>query len=292
VPVAVTGVAGLALLVADEKPLEDKAVLRACAWLMKSQQEGVWQGQLNVHQHGYAALFLAELYGKALLAEKAPQGLVLDDLRKVVRLATEKLVDAQSKSGGWYYTKYPDGDEGSTTVCAVQALRAAKNFGILVEPKVLERGFSYLKSMQNKDGGFRYAGPHGPSMHPGTAAAVATLVLMHKLDEKVLLDALGFLDRITIQGIVQGGTPNYGTFYAAMAMTVIGEEYGEHMPIAGRWTRGIEDTLLNNQAADGSWQSQDAEYGNASYGTALSVLALACPEGKLSIFHRKAPKLP
>lgn len=292
-PIAITAMAGLALLAASPEPLEDRALLDAYGWLRGQQKDGNWpERQVWVHAQGFATLFLAELYGKALLAKKPPAEIVLDDLRTIVRQACALLVDAQSKSGGWYYTKQPDYDEGSTTVCAVQALRAAKNYGIPVEPKVLERGFAYLKAMQNKDGGFRYAGTQGHSMTSGTAAAVATLVLMQRLDEKVLLDALAFLERIRVQGILEGGHGQYGTFYAAMAMKVIGEEYGEHMPVAAKWTRGVEDALLAEQRPDGSWPSRDADTGKHAYGTALAVISLAAPHGRLSILHRRAPKLP
>ncbi len=295
-PIAITGMAGLALLAANEAPLEDPILLKAYAWMKAKQKDGRWPNEHYtwVHSQGFATLFMAELYGRALLAKSPPKEIVLDELKTTVSQAVTLLADAQSRSGGWNYTK-SEGDEGSTTVCAVQALRAAKNFGIPVEPKVLERGFAYLKAMQNKDGGFRYAGQAGGSMCSGSAAAVATLVLMQKLDEKVLLDALDFLEHRTLDGLVGGGHGQYGVFYAAMAMTVIAEEYGDQLPIAGRWTQAIERHLVAHQGTAnlaGTWASSDADSGGYDYGTALSVLSLAAPSGRLSVFHRRAPKLP
>src|SRR5207248_144663 len=100
-------------------------------WLRARQTEGRWP-QENftwVHVQGFATLFFAELYGRALRAKELPADVEKDELRATVAKAATLLADAQSRSGGWNYTKTGDGDEGSTTVCAVQALRAAKNFG-------------------------------------------------------------------------------------------------------------------------------------------------------------------
>ena len=62
--------------------------------------------------------------------------------------------------------------EGSTTVCAVQALVSADNFGIEIDKAVLALGFEYLKKCQNPDGGFDYQlGPGTVSMKEGPPAA-------------------------------------------------------------------------------------------------------------------------
>jgi hypothetical protein len=289
-PVAVTSMAGLAILAGKEKPLADPAVLRAWSWLRARQKDGDFRPSQWVHEQGFATLFCAELYGKTLQAKTPPKEIDKDELKEILTKAVALLADAQSKSGGWYYTKAPDQDEGSTTVCAVQAIRSAKNFGISVEPHVLERGFAYLKAMQNQDGGFRYAGQSGGSMNAGTAAAVATLVLMSKLDERVLLSGVKFLEQRGAAGIARAGQGQYGLFYSAMAMKVIAEEYGDHLPVAGKWTREAEEQLLQLRQDDGTWRSTDVA--DPGYGTALAVLSLACPRGELSIFHRRAPKLP
>jgi hypothetical protein len=289
-PVAVTSMAGLAILAAKDDPLHDPTLRHAYAWLKARQIGGSWPEECGtwVHVQGFATLFFAELYGKTLDAKTLPAGLERDELRAIVVKAVSLLEDAQSSSGGWNYRK-GEGDEGSTTVCAAQALRAARNFGIPVKATVLARGFAYLKAMQNKDGGFRYQGTQGGSMGAGTAAAVATLVLMSKLDENVLFNGLGFLERARVEGIANGSHGQYGLFYSAMAMKVIGDEYGAHVPLAGRWTRGVEDALVASQEADGSWRKADVEV-RPDYGTALSVLTLTCPGGRLSVFNRKAPK--
>lgn len=296
-PVAITAMAGLAVLAANADALHDRVVLRAHAYLREAQREGSWQPEASgtwMHCQGFATLFYAELYGRVLLARgDVPGELDKAELRATTEKAVARLARAQCESGGWGYFPQAGTDEGSTTVCVVQALRAARNFGIAVEPRVLERGFAYLKRTQNPDGGFRYTSEGGASMRAGTAADVATLVLMQKLDEKVLFSALDFLKLCTVGGIANGSSGQYATFYAAMAMKVLGDEYGDHLPLAAEWSRGLEANLLALRNLDGTWTDRD--FGGESrsgYATALAVLSLACPEGRLSIFHRRAPKLP
>lgn len=72
-PVAITSMAGLAILAAVDDPLHDPTLLRAHAWLRSQQKEGNWpqEGSTWVHVQGFATLFFAELYGKVLAAPDA-----------------------------------------------------------------------------------------------------------------------------------------------------------------------------------------------------------------------------
>jgi uncharacterized protein YfaS (alpha-2-macroglobulin family) len=97
-------------------------------------------------------------------------------VRAVVAQAVQSIAKNQSTSGGWWYTPGSlQEHEGSTTVCAVQALVSAQNYGIAIDEKVLDHGFEYLKKCQSEDGGFNYKLGDGSSMKEGTAADVATL---------------------------------------------------------------------------------------------------------------------
>lgn len=294
--VAITSIAGLAVLAGDERALESAVLAKAFEWLKAQQREGNWphQGHTWVHGQGFATLFFAELYGKVRLAKEPPARMKKDELRSIVEKAVKKLGEAQSPSGGWFYTAGAgDQDEGSTTVCAVQALRAARNYGIAVEAKVLERGFAYLKNMQNEDGGFRYQRNAGGSMVAGSAGALSTLVLMQKLDHGILFRAVEFLKRTGVKGVDQSPFPEYALFYAMMAMKVIDAEYGEHIPVASEWIREIGDVLRKSQKDGGAWSNRGwmANGHSDDYATGFAALTLAVPRGRLSIFHRDAPKL-
>lgn len=294
--VAITSIAGLAILAQHDKPLEEPRLARAWKWLDAQQKEGAWPKQSHtwVHGQGFATLFAAELYGKLVAAEKTP-GFDRDAIRSTLIAAVKRLEAAQSDSGGWYYdpAKGTTNDEGSTTVCAVQALRAAKNFGIAVDGDVLARGFDYLKRMQNPDGGFRYQGTAGGSMVAGTSGALSTLVLMSKLDHAVLFRAVKYLEAGKVDALDGNPFPEYALFYAMMAMKVLDEEFGKHMESAAAFQPAIRASIARSQKQDGTWANRGWMAPHSSdYATAFSVLTLAVPRGKLSVFHRDAPKLP
>src|SRR5580704_6034951 len=111
-PIAVTSMAGLAILAGEDEPLRNTTLLRCHAWLRGRQKDGAWPQECHtwVHVQGFATLFFAELYGKTLLATNVPDALSKDELRATVTRAVVLLEEAQSKSGGWFYTKAPDQD--------------------------------------------------------------------------------------------------------------------------------------------------------------------------------------
>lgn len=297
-PVAVTSIAALAILSSSEKPFDDERMWKAYDWLLTQQAEGDFkaEGHTWLHSQGFATLFMAELYGRCLFEKEPPKKVDMEKMKALLQGAADLISRAQNEDGGWFYQKDPMGDhEGSTTVCAVQALRAAKNFGIKVSKKTLDTGFAYLKSTQLADGGFEYKRGQGASMVAGTSGALATLVLMQRLDEKVLIDAMGFLAKQKVDGLSKDRFPDYALFYAMMAMQVIDEEYGEHKPEAKAWIPSIREFIVKSQSEDGGWKNigwMGSEESSAAYATGYYVLTLSVPRGKLSIFHRDPPELP
>src|SRR5262249_37719125 len=157
-----------------------KALVKGLQFLLANQKDAMFptQGQSVqtwIHGQGFATLALAEAYGRTLFCKVQPD-IDVKKIRAVVAQSVKEIAKNQSTSGGWWYTPGNlNRDEGATTVCAVQALVSADNFGIEIDPKVLEKGFEYLKKSQNKDGSFNYIQGDGTSMKGGTAADVATL---------------------------------------------------------------------------------------------------------------------
>src|SRR5262249_2768581 len=139
-----------------------------------------------IHGQGFATLALAEAYGRSRLCKVKPD-IDTKKIHAAVVQSVKEIVKNQSRSGGWWYTPGElDRDEGATTVCAVQALVSAENYGIAINSRALDNGFDYLKKSQNKDGSFNYVLGDGSSMKGGTAADVATLALMKKFDFTVM----------------------------------------------------------------------------------------------------------
>jgi len=296
---AITSMAGLALLAARDDAFKTPHVVRATKWLLAQVHDGrvPKQGHTWVHSQGFATLFLAEVYGRGLTSDNRPD-LDLPSLRATIAKMVAAIEAAQADIGGWYYTPTKTQHEGSTTVCAVQALRSADNFGVAIDPNVLAKGFDYLKKTQNADGSFQYRLGDGSHMKEGTAAGVATLALMKKLDFPVLINGGKYLVKLTQNAISTARFPFYGHFYSVLGMKLVAEEMGAAVKGSKEWHKPIYDWLLAGQQSDGTWKlrgwmlSSGNEAGKRDYSTALGALILSVYDERLSIFRRKPPKLP
>jgi hypothetical protein len=302
--IAVTSFACLSYLSATDEPFvgdRGKALLKGLQFLLAQQKDGTFpqQGHTWIHGQGFAALALSEAYGRALLCKTKPD-LDTKKLRAAVAGAVKAIGDNQSTSGGWWYTRgQKSNHEGSTTVCAVQALASADNYKIPIDKKVLDRGFAYLKECQNKDGGFDYRLGDAVSMKAGTAGAVATLGLMKKFDYTVMIKGYQFLLKVTPDGIGKEQFPYYGHFYGSMGMHLLWQEYKVDKTFrtnTEKYLAGVQKGLLAWQAEDGSWplrgwiKSSGGE--DAAYGTAYATMTLFVTDARLSIYNRTPPKLP
>jgi hypothetical protein len=302
--IAVTSFACLSYLSAADEPFEGargKALLKGLDFLLKNQKAGQWanQGHSWIHGQGFATLALSEAYGRSLLCKVKPDANP-KRWREVVAAAVKVIGNNQSNSGGWWYTPGNKNDhEGSTTVCAVQALVSASNFRIPSDEQVLEKGFEYLKKSQAKDGGFNYRLGDGSSRKEGTAAAVATLGLMQKFDFDVMIKGYNFLLKITPKTISNERFPYYGHFYGIMGMRLLGQEYAADKTFrtnTGGYIAGAQKDLVGWQQKDGTWPLKgwiaSGNVEDIGYSTAYAVLALQVSEGRLSIYNRTPPKLP
>jgi hypothetical protein len=301
--IAVTSFACLAYLSAADEPYSGergKALVKGLQLLLANQKNGTFtqQGHSWIHGQGFATLALSEAYGRLLRCKTKPD-LDTKKIRAVVANAVQVIAKNQSHSGGWWYTPgAPDQHEGSTTVCAVQALVSAGNFGIPTDARVLENGFAYLKKCQTADGGFEYKLGDGVSMKEGSAAGVATLGLMKKFDFAVMVKGYKFLLKITPATISSERFPYYGHFYGCMGMHLLGQEYQEDREYREKtrcYIAAAHQDLLSWQQKDGTWPLKGWVTGgseNAGYATAFATLVLGVPEARLSIYNRTPPKMP
>jgi hypothetical protein len=301
---AVTSFTCLAFLSAADEPFagdRGKALVKGLQFLLSQQKDGVFaqQGHTWIHGQGFATLALSEAYGRSLFCKTKPD-LDMKKVRAVVARAVAAIGKNQAESGGWWYTPgSPERHEGSTTVCAVQAVVSAGNYGIPAEDKVLDRGFDYLKRCQLADGGFVYKLGDQASMREGTAGGVATLGLMQKFDFPVMVKGYQFLVKLTPAPISAGNFPYYGHFYGSMGMQLLGQEYRDDKAFregTAAYVAAVQKDLLAWQGKDGTWPvkgwmaSGGAE--DARYATAFATLTLLVPDGRLSIYNRTPPKLP
>lgn len=228
-----------------------------------------------MYGHGFATLFLGEIYGMNQEDDR-----VRDALVRAVQL----IVSSQNDEGGWRYNPVPADADVSVTICEIMALRSARNAGIKVPKSTIDDAIRYVRSCQNDDGGFRYMKDVGGSLWPRTAAGVASLFYAGVYEDESIDRGLDYLARNAFPrgpGAMAGGFAQahyfYGHYYAVQAMYLAGGERWK------AWWPAIREELLAKQNADGSWTDQ--QVGDA-YGTAMALIVLQMPKRYLPIFQR------
>lgn len=277
--VAVTSLAGMAFLSAGHMPGRglyggnvDKSIeyILACAkpsgYIIREDSTG--HGPM--YGHGFATLYLAEVYGMS------PR----KDVRDALKGAVQLIVNSQNREGGWRYD--PDGKDAdvSVTVCQMMALRAARNCGIAVPKTTVDQCVDYIKKCQNADGGFRYQlAMRHQSDFPRSAAGVVTLYSAGMTEGREIERGLSYLQRFPPRGDLMRHDAHYfyGQYYAVQAMWHAGDERWQ------QWYPSIRDELTGRQRPDGSWADSLI---NPEYATAMACLVLQMPNNFLPIFQR------
>ncbi len=145
--IPITSFACLSYLAASDEPFagdRGKALERGLQYLLSKQQDGKFDDTIDdrsrwIHGQGFATLALTEAHGRTLFCKTKPD-LDMKKVRETIVQAIKVIGKNQSKSGGWWYEPgFPDLHEGSTTVCAVQAIVSASNYGIEIDRTVLDK---------------------------------------------------------------------------------------------------------------------------------------------------------
>jgi len=271
--VAVVSLAGMAWLSSGSTPgrgpygipiqRANDFVLGACR---SSGYINVSEGQSHgpMYGHGFATLYLAEIYGMTPGDRE-----VREKLEKAVRM----IIASQNREGGWRYENRPSEADISVTVCQIMALRAARNCGLFVPKDVIDRTIEYVRQCQNDDGGFRYQlVRRSRSEFARSAAGLVALYSAGVYEGSEIKRALNYLERHRPDGFVD---PHY--YYGVQAQYQAG---GQHW---NQWFPRIRDQLLSDQRTDGSWT--DMSFSN-EYATAMACIILQIPNNHLPIFKR------
>ena len=271
--VGITGLAGLAFMSDGNMPGRGHyglVVDRCLAFVLThSSESGLLAAETShgpMYGHGFATLFLAEVYGMT------PRHEVRETLRKAIRL----IVSTQNHEGGWRYQPVRNDADLSVTICQVMALRAAKNTGIYVDKAVIDKAIEYVKASQNPDGGFRYMLTSGGSAFARSAAGVAALQYAGVYGGDEIEQGLGYIRHFAPPIDRSIGHYFYGHYYAAQAMFLAGDDYWKG------WWPAIRAELVQKQAPEGFWRGQAGQ----EYGTAMALIILQMPNRLLPIFQK------
>jgi hypothetical protein len=266
-------------------------VARALKFVLASCQESGLivseESQSPMYGHGFATLFLGEVYG--MTGDDA----VKEKLQKAVGLIERSQSAQPGNDGGWRYQPVPYDADISVTICQVMALRAARDAGIYVPKATMDRAIAYVKHCQNPDGGFSYMARMVGGSASGfgrSAAGVASLYYAGDFPGDDLRRGLDYLKQYVparaggrgaggVQAMEGEGNYFYGNYYAMQAMFLAGGNYW------AEWYPAVRDQMIARQGHDGSWSG---EY-SGDYCTAMALIALQMPNRYLPVFNGKGP---
>jgi hypothetical protein len=225
----------------------------------------------SMYEHGLGLLALSEAWGQSKN----------EKIRPVLRGAVDVLLRCQNEKGGWRYSpKIMPGDI-SVTAMQVVGLCSAREAGIAVPQKSIDKAAEYMLWCQDEEsGGFGYHGPGGPGFARSAAASLA-LMLSGKREHHSVRRGMAYLksqDDSVFDPDAKGvsGSYHYAHYYAIQAMYQTSEEELK------AWYPKITKRMLASQDPNGSWS---AGPGNV-YGTAMSILVLGVPYRYLPIYQR------
>jgi hypothetical protein len=284
-PVAVTSLAALSLMAAGNLPDRgeyDRAVRRAVDWLVDHTREDGYVSTDNdtisrMHGHGYAVLAMTQAYG--MYTHDPTQSV---RLREAIERGVRLIEGTQGETGGWYYDpRKVSPHEGSITVCMIQSLRAARDVGLAVDARVIDKAVEYMKRSQDASTGrFRYAINDPKTSWALTAAALSTLNALGDYGSEVVVQGFAALeesDPFTGMGRFEAFI-DYGALYAAQAYWQFRDR-----AVFERWWPTFVTVCADRQRPDGDFY--DGDYGNV-YATAIVSLTLQVPLGYLPLFQR------
>ena len=289
--VAVTSLGALAFMAAGHQPNRGpygQVVTDALRFILKQERPDTPGYLYNqsatphgpMYGHGFGTLFLAEVSG--MVQDKTLREQVNGALHRAVTL----ILNSQNHEGGWRYTPNTTEADISVTICQIMALRAARNAGVEVPKKKVDKCVEYVKRCQDKSQGwFRYTlqgGQMGPQQaFARTAAGVVALYSAGIYEGEAVEAGLKFLmQNKPGHGDFSMRPPDihyfYGHYYAVQAMYTAGGKRWEE------WFPAIRDELIANQSNDGSWSDSLCRH----YGTAMACLILQVPNNYLPILQK------
>ncbi len=285
-PVANNALAGLAFLAgghSTESGPYAEALQKVLDYLLSRQKEdGYFEDSDNasrMYGHGFATLFLAQVYGMTGQKDKK--------VRLALKRAVRLIESSQCADGGWDYNPIPratlfsrrGASDTSITVCQTMALRAARNLGVWVNLSAIDRAKAFVQKAQNSDGGFAYRLGEFPlnmqrSEFPRSAAGVCVLLSLGEYDSEGIARGFEYLRRHYRN---LNDFPFYADYYCAQAMFQAGRHYWSE------YFQYVKEKLIRKQKPEGNWSG---DMGGTIQSTAMALIVLEIPYRFLPITER------
>ncbi len=225
----------------------------------------------RMYSHAFATMFLAEIYGQSKRR----------DVKEKLRRAVDLIVYAQNKEGGWRYQPIPVDADLSVTVSTLQALRAARNVGLVVPMDTIERAMKYVKGCATRYG-FTYQLVNDYAFNDTrisyalTACGIVALYSSGLYDAREIRDGLRFLEENLRQ--LRWGKYHYfyGHYYGSQVMFMAGPHYWSN------YYPRVKSEIMRGQRGDGAWQDDVG----MTYATAMALVVLQMPCEWLPVFQK------
>jgi hypothetical protein len=281
----VSGLALMAFLASGEDPNFGKysiPVRKSIQSIIRGQNPNTGYLGDSMYQHGFATLALAEAYGAVDERNFWPADADIKRTRSIgqaLELAIRTSVTSQDKNtyGGWRYS--PDASDSDTSVAGaiLMSLLAARNAGIEVPDKNIDRAIKYFTGMTSSSGQVAYAGGMGGFDNSPARVSIATLVyaIAGRKDLKEFKATSSFL-KSSDSNEVNDHYGEYTAYYKAQAL------FQTDLPTWEKWNKNLILELKKKQKSDGHF---DGNFGPA-VATSMNLLALALNFRFLPIYER------
>jgi hypothetical protein len=280
----VTGLGLMVFLASGEDPnfgLYGNNVRRAVRSIIKSQNATTGYIGSSMYHHGFAMLALAEAYGAVDDRHLWPDGTKGRSIGDALELSVRAALTSQERNsfGAWRYNPTSTDADTSVSGAVLVGLLAARNAGIEVPDKSIDKAISYYSKMTASSGQVAYSGGIGGFDESLARISIATLVyaVARRKDLEQFRSALDYLrNKIEFTGRSGFGWVNYQRYYQAQAL------FQGDVDAWAKWNKLLVRQLKTSQKADGSFPGQHGP----AVSTSLSLLAVAVNFRFLPIYER------
>ncbi len=279
-----TGLALLAFLASGEDPNFGKysvPIRKALRSIISAQDGETGYIGSSMYHHGFAMLALAEAYGavdeKDLWNDVSVGPTKKRSLGEALELCVRSAVTSQNANplGAWRYS--PSGRDADTSVsgAVLVGLLAARNAGIEVPDKSIDRAVQYYTSMTGSNGIVGYSG--GLSGFGESIARSSIACLIYSIAKRKDLKQFASVENYVTSNLTeQSNYPEYARYYQAQALFQV------DLVAWDKWNRMVMRELKSSQKDDGSFEGQLGPTNS----TSLAILALALNYRFLPIYER------
>ena len=279
----VTGLGLMVFLASGEDPnfgIYSNNVRRAVRKLITDQNASTGYLGNSMYHHGFAMLALAEAYGAVDDRFIWPEGKAKRSIGAALELAVRAALTSQKNNsvGAWRYSPSSTDADTSVSGAILVGLLAARNAGIEVPDKAIDKAISYYGKMTSSSGlvGYSGIGSFGESLARTSIASLVFAVARRKDLPQYKATLAHLTGKLEFAGRSGFGWVNYQRYYQAQALFQGDVEAWE------KWNKFLVRQLKATQQADGSFPGQHG----ASVSTSLSLLALALNYRFLPIYER------